>query len=84
MGALPVGKSGVLLNRTATTYHLKDGYRQKQLEKFGVTVINQPVVIDKNIITSYCPQTAPYVAFELLNKLIDEKDTVLVKRAMGY
>ncbi|WP_304065178.1 DJ-1/PfpI family protein [Megamonas hypermegale] len=84
VGALPVGKSGVLLNRTATTYHLKDGYRQKQLEKFGVTVINQPVVIDKNIITSYCPQTAPYVAFELLNKLIDEKDTVLVKRAMGY
>ena len=83
MGALPVGKSGVLLNRTATTYHLKDGYRQKQLEKFGVTVINQPVVIDKNIITSYCPQTAPYVAFELLNKLIDEKDTVLSKKSNG-
>lgn len=84
VGALPVGKSGVLLNRTATTYHLKDGYRQKQLEKFGVTVINQPVVMDKNIITSYCPQTAPYVAFELLNKLIGEKETTSVKKAMGY
>lgn len=84
VGALPVGKSGVLLNRTATTYHLKDGYRQKQLEKFGVTVINHPVVMDKNIITSYCPQTAPYVAFELLNKLIGEKETTSVKKAMGY
>ena len=30
VGALPIGKSGVLINRNATTYHLKDGYRQKQ------------------------------------------------------
>lgn len=84
VGALPVGKSGVLLNRKATTYHLKNGYRQKQLKNFGATVINQPIVIDKNIITSYCPQTAPYVAFELLNKLIGKKETISVKRAMGY
>lgn len=84
VGALPVGKSGVLLNRKATTYHLKNGYRQKQLKNFGATVINQPIIIDKNIITSYCPQTAPYVAFELLNKLIGKKETISVKRAMGY
>lgn len=30
VGALPVGKSGVLANRKATTYHLKDGYRQNK------------------------------------------------------
>lgn len=33
VGALPVGKSGILKNRKATTYHLRDAYRQKQLNK---------------------------------------------------
>ena len=36
VGALPLGKSGILKNRKATTYHLRDGYRQKQLAKFDV------------------------------------------------
>lgn len=84
VGALPLGKSGVLCGRTATTYHLKDGYRQKQLAEFGVAVINEPVVVDDNIITSYCPQTAPYVAFALLRKLVGEQKTAIVQRAMGY
>ena len=35
VGALPVGKSGVLNGRKATTYHLRDAYRQKQLKEFG-------------------------------------------------
>ncbi len=84
VGALPVGKSGVLLNRKATTYHLRDGHRQKQLQEFGVSVINEPVVIDQNIITSYCPETAPYVAFELLSSFIGEEQMLIVKHAMGY
>lgn len=84
VGALPVGKSGVLAGRNATTYHLKDGYRQKQLMEFGVSIINDPVVIDKNIITSYCPQTAPYVAFELLSGLVGAEKALIVKKAMGY
>jgi protein deglycase len=84
VGALPVAKSGVLTNRRATTYHLKNGYRQKQLKEFGVKVINKRIVIDNNIITSYCPETAPYVAFELLNKLIGKEKTIIVKKAMGY
>ncbi len=84
VGALPVGKSGVLKCRKATTYHLKDAYRQKQLKEFGVLVVNEPVVVDDNIITSYCPATAPYVAFQLLSKLIGEEKMLIVKRAMGY
>ncbi len=84
VGALPIGKSGVLLNRKATTYHLRDGQRQKQLQEFGVSVINEPVVVDRNIITSYCPETAPYVAFELLSRLIGEEQMRIVKHAMGY
>lgn len=84
VGALPLGKSGILKNRNATTYHLKDGYRQKELQKFGANVINQPIIIDDNVITSYCPQTAPEVAFTLLAKLTSKEKMNIVKKAMGY
>lgn len=84
VAALPLGKSGVLTNRKATTYHLNDGYRQKQLAEFGVNVVNERVVVDNNIITSYCPETAPDVAFELLKKLCGNDRMLVVKRAMGY
>lgn len=84
VGALPVGKSGVLRNRRATTYHLKDGERQKELHKFGVNVINQPIVVDQNIITSYCPETASSVAFKLLEMLTSKEKMEDVKIAMGF
>ena len=83
-GAFPVGKSGVLKNRKATTYHLKNGYWQKKLKEFGVNVVNEPMVVDGNIITSYCPETAPNVAFELLKMLTSEEDMAVIKEAMGY
>lgn len=84
VGALPIGKSGVLKNRKATTYHKKDGYRQKQLKEFGVNVVNEPVVVDKNIITSYCPETAVKVAFKLLEMLTSKEDADKVMELMGY
>lgn len=84
VGALPVGKSGVLENRRATTYHLGDGYRQKQLREFGVQMVNEPVVIDDNVITSYCPETASSVAFKLLEKLTSTEQMEVVKSAMGF
>ncbi|HAK44148.1 MAG TPA: DJ-1 family protein [Clostridium sp.] len=84
VGALPIGKSGVLENRNATTYHLKDGYRQKELKTFGVNVINEPIVIDRNIITSYCPETASGVAFKLLEMLTSKEKMEVVKVAMGF
>ena len=83
-GAMPIGKSGVLKNRKATTYHLNGGFLQKQLKEFGVDVINEPVVVDANIITSYCPETAPKVAFELLKMLTSEDEMTVVKIAMGF
>jgi 4-methyl-5(b-hydroxyethyl)-thiazole monophosphate biosynthesis len=82
--ALPLGKSGVLKNRKATTYHLKDGFWQKKLKEFGANVVNEPIVVDDNIITSYCPETAPKVAFELLKMLTSEKEMVVIKKAMGF
>lgn len=83
-GAFPLGKSGVLKNRKATTYHLKDGYWQNKLREFGVNVVNEPIVVDGNIITSYCPETAPTVAFELLKMLTSEEEMTVIKKAMGF
>ncbi|MCD8193334.1 MAG: DJ-1/PfpI family protein [Tannerellaceae bacterium] len=83
-GAFPVAKSGVLKNRKATTYHLKDGYFQNKLKEFGVNVVNEPIVVDDNIITSYCPETAPNVAFQLLKMLTSEEEMTVVKKAMGF
>lgn len=86
VGALPLGKSGILRHRSATTYHLNNGHRQRQLEAFGARIENRPVVVDGNIITSYCPQTGPYVAFRLLEMLFPERreDVSSLKKAMGY
>ena len=84
VGALPIGKSGVLRNRKATTYHLNNGHRQSQLKAFGADVINEPIVLDENIITSWCPETAPYVAFKVLEALISKQQADIVKFAMGY
>ena len=84
VAALPIGKSGVLAGRNATTYHLADGYRQKELAGFGVNVINEPVVIDGNIISSYCPQTAPEVAFEMLERLLGKEKAATVRFGMGF
>jgi len=84
VGALPIAKSGALKGRNATTYHLKNGYRQEQLRDFGVKVVNKPIVIDHNIITSYCPSTAVQVAFELLEKMTSASQAQQVKKLMGY
>ena len=83
VGALPVGKSGVL-NGRATTYHLRGAHKQKVLQGFGATIVNSPIVVDDNIITSYCPQTSYGVALLLLEKLTSHKEMVLVKDAMGF
>lgn len=83
-GAFPLGKSGILKNRKATTYHLNNGYRQKELKEFGENVVNEPIVVDGKIITSYCPETAPTVAFELLKMLTSEEEMTVVKKAMGF
>lgn len=84
VGALPVGKSGVLKGRKATTYHLRDAYRQKQLAAFGANIVNERIVADKNVITSTCPESAPGVAFRLLEMLTSTEKMETVKQAMGF
>lgn len=84
VAAFALAKGGILAGRRATTYHLKDGYKQKQLAQFGVEVVNEPIVVDKNVITSYCPETAAGVAFQLLAMLTSNEKMQEVKEAMGY
>ncbi|PAB60158.1 DJ-1/PfpI family protein [Anaeromicrobium sediminis] len=85
VGSLPIGKSGVLNGRKGTTYSLNDGKRQNELAQFGVNVVSdKPIVIDKNIITSYNPATAFDVAFTLLESLTSKENTDNVKRLMGF
>lgn len=84
VGALPLGKSGILEGRKATTYHLLDGIRRKQLAEFGAEVLDQHIVVDENIITSSCPATALDVAFILLEMLTSKENCEKVKKWMGF
>ena len=90
VGALPVGKSGVLKVRNATTYTVNTGdfelsLRQAQLAEFGANILkDQRIVIDKNIITSYNPSTAFEVAFTLLEMLTNKENCTHIKKLMGF
>ena len=83
--ALPIGKSGILKGRHATTYNLNNRLRQKQLSEFGANVLKgKPIVIDKNIITSYNTSTAFDVAFTLLEMLTSSENCMKVKNLIGF
>lgn len=85
VAAFALAKSGILNGRKATTYHLLNGARQKELALYeGIIVINEPIVIDGNIITSYNPQTASGVAFKLLEMLSSKEKVDSIKRMMGF
>jgi 4-methyl-5(b-hydroxyethyl)-thiazole monophosphate biosynthesis len=82
VGALPLGKSGVLNGKTGTTYDSE--VRREALKGFGVKVVNQPIVMDDNIITSWNPYTAINVALLLLEHLTDKNNSDKVRKLMGF
>jgi len=82
VAALPLGKSGILKNKKGTTY--KNPVRRDALKSFGVQVINQPIVIDDNIITSWNPSTAVDVALLLLELLTSTTNTEYIRSIMGF
>lgn len=84
VAAFALAKSGILNNKRATTYHLRGGYKRKELADFGVVLGEEWLVVDDNIITSSCPKTAPDVAFQLLEMLTSPEKSSEVKTAMGY
>lgn len=82
VGALPLGKSGILKDKKGTTYH--SALRRKNLEDFGVNLNSEPIVVDDNIITSSNPSTAIDVAFLLLEHLTTKSNVDDVKQLMGF
>jgi 4-methyl-5(b-hydroxyethyl)-thiazole monophosphate biosynthesis len=84
VGALPVAHSGVLKERCATTYHLMGGGRRRQLAELGAEVLDQPMVRDRNIITSTSPATAVDVALTLVEVLTDLDNATKIRTLMGF
>jgi len=82
VGALCIGKSGVLKNRNATTYN--NPIRQDALRSYGANVLKEPIVIDENIITSWNPSTAIDVALKLLEILTTKDNASYIKSIMGF
>ena len=82
VGALPLGKSGVLKDKKGTTYN--SAIRREALQGFGVNVINQPIVIDDNMITSWNPSTAVDVALLLLEHLTTKNNADKIRLLLGF
>jgi len=82
VGALPVGKSGILKDKKGTVYN--SPVRREALKGFGVNVIHQPIVMDDNIITSWNPSTAIDVAFLLLEHLTTKNNADKIRQLMGF
>ena len=83
VGALPIARSGVLVNRNATTYN-GNTVRQEALLSYKANLINEPIVVDGNIITSWNPSTALDVAFLLLERLTSTEQCNAIKQLMGF
>lgn len=81
VGALSIARCGLLTGKRATTYK---GRRQAQLKAFGAKVVNRPIVVQDNIITSWNPSTAIPVALLLLAKLTSRQNARQVKKLMGF
>lgn len=84
VGAIPVGKSGILKDNTATTYDLFDNHRRGQLADFGAKVVNRHLVFKKNVITSTGPSSAIDVAFLLLEHLTNSDNMHKIKHLMRF
>lgn len=82
VGALPLGKSGVLKGKKGTTYN--SAIRREALKGFDVNVINQPIVMDDNMITSWNPSTAIDVALLLLEHLTTKINADKVRQLLGF
>lgn len=83
VASLPIGKSGVLQGKRGTTYGVTP-VRQNTLASYGVQVVNQPIVQEENIITSWNPSTAIEVALLLLELLTTKKNAIHIREIMGF
>jgi protein deglycase len=83
VGALCLGKSGILQGKRGTIYN-KTTKWQDRLKAFGVNVIQEPVVVDDGMITSWNPSTAIDVALLLLELLTTKSNADFIRDSMGF
>ena len=83
VGSIVLGKSGILKGLKATTYNMNP-IRKKKLKSFGVRLVNEPIVIEGNVITSWNPSTAIDVALKLLEWLTDKENADHIRKIMGF
>ncbi|WP_341710773.1 DJ-1/PfpI family protein [Erythrobacter sp.] len=69
VSALSLGAAGILEGRRATVYHQVGGKRKAELEGYGAIFVDEPLVIDGNLMTSTGPGTAVEIALKLLEVL---------------
>lgn len=84
VGALPIGRAGILKNRKATTYYLSGTNRIEELAGFDSDFVREPVVLTGNIITSCGPSTASAVALKLLELLTSREEAEKTGAIMGF
>ncbi|WP_232495554.1 DJ-1/PfpI family protein [Novosphingobium kaempferiae] len=82
VASLSLGAAGVLRGRRATTYHQIGGKRKAQLEGYGATFIDEPIVVEGGLITSTGPGTAIEVAFTLLEELTSRANVDHIRQLM--
>lgn len=83
VASLALGKSGILTNKQATTYNQKP-IRQETLRSYGANVVNEPIVVDEGIISSWNPSTAIDVALLLLEMLTSAQNASYIRKIMGF
>jgi len=84
VGALALGRAGILKGRKAVTYHREGGRWQSQLTSMGALVVNEPIVRDRNVITCTSPAMAARAAFMLLEMVVGREGRRQVEREMGF
>lgn len=84
VGALPLARAGVLMEKPATTYVLPAGERTNQLASMGAALQQNPVVQHNHLITSAGPATALDVAFALLEMLTGQENVKVVRHWMRF
>lgn len=53
---------------------------ENQLSTFGVNIVNDRIVVDDIVITSYCPETAADVVFEILKNFAENNKSLSLEK----
>ena len=83
-GVIPLGESGILREKRATTYLFDNDRYFSQLVKYGAVPVREEIVQDGNIITSSAPKNALECSFLLLELLTDRENMERVRYNMGF